>query len=83
ALITIGRSAFQVAAIATFSTSSRIAAMDRAALYDPGNYRIQLRTAQAYLARGDCRNARPHARAAHNLMPSAAEGRRVAAACGR
>jgi O-antigen ligase len=83
ALITIGRSAFQVAAIATFSTSSRVAAMDRAALFDPGNYRIQLRTAQAYLSRGDCRNSRPHGRAAHNLMPSAADGRRIAAACGR
>jgi uncharacterized membrane protein YhaH (DUF805 family) len=83
ALIAIGRSAFQLAALATFSTSSRTAAMDRAALFDPGNYRIRLRTAQAYLSRGDCKHARPHARAAHNLMPSAAEGRHVAAACGR
>jgi hypothetical protein len=83
ALIAIARSAFQLAAIATFSTSSRLAAMDRAALFDPGSYRIQLKTAQAYLARGDCRHARPHAAAAHGLMPSAAEGRHVAAACGR
>lgn len=83
ALIAIGRSAFQLAAIATFSTSSHATAMERAALFDPGNYRIRLRTAQAYLSRGDCKHARPHARAAHSLMPSAAEGRRAAAACGR
>ncbi|HXT16106.1 MAG TPA: O-antigen ligase family protein [Gemmatimonadaceae bacterium] len=82
AVIAIGRSAFQLAAIATFSTSSRVAAMDRASLFDPGSYRIRLKTAQAYLARGDCTHARPNARAAHNLMPSAAEGRRAAAACG-
>ena len=80
--IAIGRSSSQIAAIATFSTSTRLSALDRASSYDPGNYRIHARLAAAYLSRGDCAKARSHARAARSLFPSAAEPRRVLAACG-
>jgi O-antigen ligase len=81
-IIMIGRSAFQFASIATFSTSSRLAAMDRAALFDPGNYRVRVRAAQAYLTRGNCSRARPHARAARDLFPSASQPKRELSACG-
>ena len=80
--IAITRSAFQLAAITTFSTSTRLATLDRASSYDPGSYRIQARLAAAHLSRGDCAKARAHARAARALFPSAAEPRRVLASCG-
>jgi len=83
AVVAIGRSVFQLAAIATFSTSSRLSAMERASSFDPGSYRIQVRLAQAYLARGDCKHERPHADAARALLPNAGEARRLVAACGR
>jgi len=80
--IAIARSAFQIAAIATFSTSTRLASLDQASSYDPGSYRIHTRVAAAYLSRGDCARVRPHARAARALFPNAAEPRRQLAACG-
>lgn len=83
AAVAIGRSAFQLAAITAFSTSSRTAAMERASLFDPGSYRIHVRLAQAYVSRGDCTRARQHARAARALMPNAGAARRLVAACGR
>lgn len=81
-IVVIARSAFQMAAIITFSTSTRLSALDRASQLDPGNYRIHTRVAQAYLSRGDCTPARSHARAARALFPNAAEPRRQLAACG-
>jgi len=80
--VDVGRTALQLAAIATFSTSTRTAVLERAALLDPGSYRIRTRLAQAYRARGDCRRAVSHARAARALFPNAAEPRRDLAACG-
>jgi len=81
-LIIIGRSAGQIAAIVVFSTSSRIAAIEQAAHLDPGSLRIQTRLAQVYIARGDCARGRPHAHAAHDLFPSAADPRHQIAVCG-
>ncbi len=80
--IAIGRSATEFAAIATYGTSARLGAIQEAAMLDPGNYRIRIKAAQAYLSRGDCRRARPHALAARSLFPNAAEPRRLVAACG-
>ena len=68
--------------IALFSTSQRTATLDRASTFDPGNYRIHVRVAQAYISRGDCRRAVPHARAARRLFPNAGEPRRQLASCG-
>ena len=75
------RSAGQLAAIATFSTSSRATVLARAATFDPGSYRIRVRLAQAYANRGDCARAKPHARAAHDLLPAAGEAKRLVAQC--
>ena len=80
--VAIGRSAFQLAAMAVFSSTSRASLLERASDFDPGNYRIHTRLAQAYLARGDCRRALPHARAARALYPNAGEPRRLVASCG-
>ena len=49
AVILIGRSAGQVAAITIASTSTRVDALARATLFDPGNYRLRTRLAEAYV----------------------------------
>jgi O-antigen ligase len=81
-VIAVGRSALQLSAIATFSTTNKTSVFERAALFDPGSYRIHTRLAQAYRARGDCKRAVVHARAARGLFPNAAEPRRELTACG-
>ena len=81
-VIMIGRSAGQFGAIGFFSTSTKTAAWSRAATFDPGNYRIHTRLAQAYISRGDCTHARPQSRAARGLFPNAAEPKRQLSACG-
>ena len=75
-------SALQVGAMRYFTHDTRLATVERAALLDPGDYRIQLHLARAYLARGSCSRARPHARRAHDLFPHAPEPRQMLAACG-
>ena len=60
----VGRSALEWGAMFTAGSSTRVATLDRAVSLDPASYRIQLRDAQANLARGSCKNAVPHARAA-------------------
>jgi O-antigen ligase len=80
--IAVGRSAFELAAMSVFSATSRPSLLERASSFDPGSYRIHTRLAQAYLSRGDCRHALPHARAARALYPSAGEPRRLVASCG-
>jgi O-antigen ligase len=81
-VIAVGRSATQLAAMAVFSSGTRTVSLQQAVRLDPGTYRIRTRLAQAYLARGDCKNARVHAHAAHDLFPSAGEPKRQIAACG-
>ena len=76
------RSAGQLAAIATYATSTKTSVLATASRLDPGNYRIHVRVAQAYLNRGECSNARAHARSARALFPNAAEPKRLLAACG-
>jgi O-antigen ligase len=83
AALGVGRSAFQLAAIGVFSTSSKTAAWEQASIFDPGSYRIHTRLAQAYISRGDCKRARPHAQAARGLLPTAAEPRRELNSCGK
>jgi O-antigen ligase len=82
AIVIIGRSAGQAGAIAMASTSTGLDALSRSTVLDPGNYRLRNRLAQAYIARGDCTRARPEARAARDLFPSAAEPKRYIAQCG-
>jgi hypothetical protein len=80
-VLAAGRSAAQLAAMSTINASTRIAALERAAMLDPGSYRIRMRLTQAYLVRGDCRAARSEARVARAQFPSAGEPKRDLAAC--
>ena len=66
------RSASQAAAIEVSSTSAA-----RAVRIDPGNYRLQLRSARSGKRAVRCE----HARAAHELFPHAEAAGRLAAAC--
>src|SRR5262249_44591869 len=81
-IVAVTRSAGMLAAIATFSANSRISTVERAARFDPGSYRIHVKLAEAYVARGECARAKPQARAARALLPNAAEPKRVLAECG-
>jgi hypothetical protein len=82
AIIIIGRSAAQAGAIALASTSTSLNSLVQSSVLDPGNYRLRNRLAQTYITRGDCTRARPQARAARDLFPSAAEPKRYIAQCG-
>jgi hypothetical protein len=81
-VIAVGRSAFQVAAMATYTASTRQSALERAALYDPGSYRIHMRLAESYLNSGRCDRARSAARSARDLYPMASTPRQLLAECG-
>jgi hypothetical protein len=81
--LAVTRSVTQVAAMSIFAGSTRTNQVERAALLDPGSYRIHLRLADAYARRGRCTNVRTHALAARELFPNSAAPRRLLAACGR
>jgi O-antigen ligase len=81
-VLSIGRSATQIAAMSTYSTSPRLSAIESAARLDPGNYRMQMRLADAYANRGDCTQAVGHARAARKLFPNAIDPRAILRRCG-
>lgn len=78
-LVGIGafRSTMQTAAYALAGDGSSRARLERAALVDPFNYQLRIR-----LARGACRQARPHAKAAVKLAPSWPAARAAARRCG-
>jgi hypothetical protein len=80
--IAILRSSTQTAAMATYTANSRISGLARAALLDPGSYRMHVRLADAYQSRGDCAKARPPARDARALFPNAGAPKRLLSACG-
>lgn len=81
-ILAAGRNALQVAAMATVTATSRTSALERASLFDPGNYRIHLRLAEAYLNAGRCERARPEARDARDLYPMALTPRQLLSQCG-
>ncbi len=81
-VLAIGRSAMQIAAMSAYSSSSKLSAIETAAKLDPANYRIRMRLADAYVARGDCTRAAAHARAAKRLFPNAVDPSGVLRRCG-
>lgn len=81
-LLAVGRSSFQLAAMSTYTGASRLSDVERAARFDPGNYRIRMRLADGYLARGDCDKATAHANAARSLFVNAIEPKAVLRRCG-
>lgn len=80
--LAIARSATQLLAMELFNGTTRRTVLEQASSYDPGSYRIHLRLAQAYLARGSCKQASSHARSARKLYPNAGEPKVVLRACG-
>jgi hypothetical protein len=74
------KSAAQLVAMSIYAEGGGRESLERAARLDPGSYRIHVR-----LARGSGRRTREsrceHARAAHELYPSAAAAKRLADAC--
>jgi O-antigen ligase len=78
-LLSIGlaRSAMQTGAYLVAGSGSSRSRLERAALIDPFNYQLQIR-----LARGPCRQARPHAAAAVRLAPTWPAARAAARRCG-
>jgi O-antigen ligase len=76
------RSAAQTRAMVTVGQGGRTAAWVRGATWDPGSYRINLRVAELYAARGRCSAARPYARRALALFPNGPSAKRVSRKCG-
>ncbi len=74
-----GRSAMQLAAIRMAGNGRTLMAVQRAALVDPGNFRLQLILA----TRLPCARAIPHAAQALRLFPNHPSARRADARCGR
>lgn len=77
----IVRSAAQTLAMAAFDDGSR-AAMERAALIDPGSYRIRMLLGRAWVRAGRCDRAIPHATAARALFPNYPAPAQLLRACG-
>jgi O-antigen ligase len=76
-------SAAQLKAMDIFSATSRTTRLEQAVQLDPGSYRIRSRLAAAYINRGNCAKARPHAQAANGLFPEAPAPKRMLGECGR
>jgi O-antigen ligase len=76
------RSSGQIAAMSAYTAAPNATKASRAALYDPGSYRIHIRLAQSYATRGDCKRVRQYAGAARELFPNAAEPKRLLRRCG-
>lgn len=76
------RSAAQVASMNVASTATKPGDLERASALDPGSFRLHVRVAERYGARGNCAKARPHVTAARSLFPFSPVLRRAAAFCG-
>ena len=83
AVLVVLRASGQVAAMSVYTTATTTNQAARAALFDPGSYRIAMRVAQGYAARGDCARVRQYAGSARELFPNAPEPRRLLRRCSR
>ena len=81
-LAAIARSAGQLGAMAVFTDAHTTHDMELAARLDPGSYRIQMRLASLYSARGNCDGVRRAAGAARAMYPAAPDPRRLLRNCG-
>ena len=53
-----------------------------AALFDPGSYRINMRLAESYAGKADCKHVLEYAGAARELYPNAPQPKRLMRRCG-
>ena len=80
-LLFVGRSAIQTIAMGVFTGGDR-AAMARAAMIDPGSFRIRMLLARSWARAGKCDRAIPLARAARDLFPNYPAPGQLLRACG-
>jgi len=83
ATLVVLRSGGQIAAMAVYTSATTTGQAARAALFDPGSFRINMRLAESYAARGDCKHVRQYATAARELYPNAAGPKRLLRRCPR
>jgi O-antigen ligase len=83
AVLVVLRASGQIAAMAVYTSAATTAQAARAALFDPGSYRINMRLAESYAARGDCARVRQYAGAARELFPNAPQPKRLLKRCSR
>ncbi|MDQ6738491.1 MAG: O-antigen ligase family protein [Gemmatimonadota bacterium] len=80
ALFTL-RSLGQTFGMQAFGSGEQLGHVERAALMDPGSYRIQLRLAVLAMNSRGCNLALPHARKASAMFPSASAPRSIIRQC--
>jgi hypothetical protein len=76
------RSAGMLVAMGIYDYGGNARSLATAALIDPGNYRVRLRLARGGSGLNRAQRCR-HARAAHDLFPSAGAARDLSRRCGR
>jgi hypothetical protein len=80
--VAIVRAVGEMQAMAIYNGASRLSTVERAAFYDPGSYRIQMRLADGYAGRGECGKSVPHARRANGMYPNASAPKAALRKCG-
>jgi len=75
------RSATQMRSMALVGRGGQTAGWVRAAAWDPGSYRLNLRVADLLSRRGRCATARPYANRALALFPYSAAAKRIVRRC--
>jgi O-antigen ligase len=75
------RSATQMRSMALVNRGGQTAGWVRAAAWDPGSYRINVRVADLLSRRGRCATARPYANRALALFPYSATAKRIVRRC--
>ncbi|HZK78625.1 MAG TPA: O-antigen ligase family protein, partial [Gemmatimonadaceae bacterium] len=80
--LSVARSATETTAMTVIGYGGQTANWARGAAWDPGSYRINARVAELYANRGRCAKARPFAKQAARLFPSAVTPKRVLRRCG-
>ena len=83
AVLVVLRSSGQITAMSVYTSATTTGQAARAALFDPGSFRINMRLADSYAARGDCKHVRQYAGAARELYPNAAGPKRLLRRCPR
>lgn len=79
-LVLVAMTAAKVEAMRLYSKGT-LAAVQSAARYDPGSYRVQMHAAELLAARGLCRQAFHNAAAARDLFPHATAPQAILARC--
>jgi O-antigen ligase len=77
------RSASQIGAMVAYGTDGSLADMERAAVIDPGSYRIRMLLGYAWRNRGRCDRALVHAARAQRLYPHHPAPKELLATCRR